>query len=424
VSYWRRYPYESASAPTTAEDESVGFRDGDLWYHTAATTLYACSDQETGTWTAVTGGGGGGAVSSVFGRTGAVTALSTDYAAHYQPLDADLDAIAALASTGVAVRTGAGTWTVRTIAGTTDEVAVANGSGVSGAPTIGLASNPTVPGTGGMVIPIGTTAQRGASTAGRLRANTTLGALEYYDGANWVQVSIEPTKSRGLYYYEDFLTDAATVTAGHGRGIETNTGTGAATALSAALAGSGNHPGQVTTTTGTTAAGGATFQAAGSSSIALGGGEWRFDLWFYIPDLSAVAQEYGLLLGFFDVPNAANQVDGAYLLYDRLGSSTGSTASTNWQTVTTAGSTRTFTTSSTAVVEDTWIRATVIVNAAASSVSFLINDAAIVTAHTTNIPTGSQTLGAGWCIKKSAGTTARTVIVDALELQAAFTTPR
>jgi hypothetical protein len=183
--------YSDSVAPTTAEDSAAGYRLGDHWVDTTTNDPYVLVEATTGTWTLLSGGGGGGgSVSSVFGRTGVVTALSTDYAAHYQPLDADLTAIAALASTGVAVRTGSG-WTVRTIAGTTDEVAVANGSGVSGAPTIGLASNPTVPGTGGMVLPIGTTGQRGASTAGRLRASTTLGVLEYYSGAAWEQLASE-----------------------------------------------------------------------------------------------------------------------------------------------------------------------------------------------------------------------------------------
>lgn len=45
------------------------------------------------------GGGGGGAVTSVFGRTGAVVAASGDYTAYYQPLDTDLTAIAALTTT-------------------------------------------------------------------------------------------------------------------------------------------------------------------------------------------------------------------------------------------------------------------------------------------------------------------------------------
>jgi hypothetical protein len=134
-------------------------------------------------WTQQTGGGGGGgAVSSVFGRTGAVTALSSDYSAHYQPLGSDLTAVEALASTGLAARTAAGTWALRAVTGTTDEILVTNGAGTAGDPTVGLASNPTIPGNGGLVLPSGTTAQRGASTTGRFRHNTTLTAIEYYDG--------------------------------------------------------------------------------------------------------------------------------------------------------------------------------------------------------------------------------------------------
>lgn len=55
----------------------------------------------------------------------------------YQPLDADLTAIAALGSTGIAVRTAANTWAQRTITGDT-EIIVANGDGVSGNPTISI----------------------------------------------------------------------------------------------------------------------------------------------------------------------------------------------------------------------------------------------------------------------------------------------
>lgn len=55
-------------------------------------------------------------------------------------LDADLQAIAALAGTGILARTAAGAWALRTIAGTTNEITVTNGDGVAGNPTIGIAS--------------------------------------------------------------------------------------------------------------------------------------------------------------------------------------------------------------------------------------------------------------------------------------------
>ena len=50
----------------------------------------------------------------------------------------DLAALEALASTGLAVRTGSDTWAQRTITGTANEIALANGDGVGGNPTISL----------------------------------------------------------------------------------------------------------------------------------------------------------------------------------------------------------------------------------------------------------------------------------------------
>lgn len=56
-------------------------------------------------------------------------------------LDADLNAIANLSSTGFAVRTATDTWSQRTIAGTTNRVVISNGNGVLGNPTIDIDSN-------------------------------------------------------------------------------------------------------------------------------------------------------------------------------------------------------------------------------------------------------------------------------------------
>ncbi|MCL4367557.1 MerR family DNA-binding transcriptional regulator, partial [Patescibacteria group bacterium] len=52
--------------------------------------------------------------------------------------DADLTALAGLGSTGIAVRTGSNTWSQRMITGTTNQVIVTNGDGVSGNPTLSL----------------------------------------------------------------------------------------------------------------------------------------------------------------------------------------------------------------------------------------------------------------------------------------------
>ena len=67
-----------------------------------------------------------------------------------------------------------------TIVGTTNQINVANGNGVGGSPTVGIASNPLLPGTGYVGLPSGTTAQRGSPAYGALRYNTDTQSLEAY----------------------------------------------------------------------------------------------------------------------------------------------------------------------------------------------------------------------------------------------------
>jgi hypothetical protein len=55
-----------------------------------------------------------------------------------QAYDADLAAVAGLSSSGLIARTGAGAVAARTITGTTNQVTVTNGDGVSGNPTLSL----------------------------------------------------------------------------------------------------------------------------------------------------------------------------------------------------------------------------------------------------------------------------------------------
>lgn len=67
------------------------------------------------------------------------------------------------------------------IQGTANQIDVANSDGLSGNPTVAIASNPTIPGSGGMVVPSGTTAQRGAAINGTIRYNTDTFQFEIYD---------------------------------------------------------------------------------------------------------------------------------------------------------------------------------------------------------------------------------------------------
>ena len=99
-------------------------------------------------------------------------------------------AMGALASGIVINTTTTGVQLTRSLTGVTNETAVTNGNGLSGNPTVGIADNPTLPGTGYFYPPSGTTAQRpGSPMDGMVRYNTTLNALEVYESSAWDSLS-------------------------------------------------------------------------------------------------------------------------------------------------------------------------------------------------------------------------------------------
>ena len=68
---------------------------------------------------------------------------------------------------------------VPSVTGTVNQIAISAG------PTVAIADDAVLPGSGGVVVPVGTTGQRGASTDGNLRYNVTTGLFEGYSGG-WV----------------------------------------------------------------------------------------------------------------------------------------------------------------------------------------------------------------------------------------------
>jgi hypothetical protein len=138
------------------------------------------------TWASGTITAAGRAILDDADATAQRATLGLTIGTHVQAWDTDLDAYAALATTGIVARTGAGTVATRTITGTASQVTVTNGDGVAGAPTLAIASDPVLPGTGSVTVPVGTTAQRpGAPAVGMIRWNTTVPRLEHWDGSAW-----------------------------------------------------------------------------------------------------------------------------------------------------------------------------------------------------------------------------------------------
>ena len=99
-------------------------------------------------------------------------------------------ALANLSANGLMTITTAGALSATQIASVADQTAVFNADGTTGYPTIGLATNPTIPGTGAILIPVGTTGQRPAGVVGKMRYNSTDGAYEGYSGGSWRQFSL------------------------------------------------------------------------------------------------------------------------------------------------------------------------------------------------------------------------------------------
>jgi len=91
---------------------------------------------------------------------------------------------------GLVVLSTAGGVTSATITGTSSQISVANGTGIGGNPTISLADNAVMPGTSAMTIVTGTSAQQPSGSQGQLRFNSSTQTFDGYAAGTWRQFSL------------------------------------------------------------------------------------------------------------------------------------------------------------------------------------------------------------------------------------------
>ncbi len=147
----------------------------------------------------------GGSGTFNFG-SGTVTlpATVTGGTTSFQPRDSDLDAIAALSTTGILVRTGSGTATTRTITGnnTGANITVTSGDGVAGNPTLELANTTVTAGTFGSATAVGTVTVdakgRITSASNTTISSTTIAGTAVAPGGSISQDTITGLASTGL----------------------------------------------------------------------------------------------------------------------------------------------------------------------------------------------------------------------------------
>lgn len=238
-----------------------------------------------------------------------------------------------------------------------------------------------------------------------------------FDGTNWQAIYPENLigSANVLQLKEDFFSGFGVATGFIGTNGWTITNTGAASATTLLAPAQNNRPGQVLLSTGTNAAGSSSINI-NTNMMLLGGGSAVFEGSILLPTLGITAQQYIFRMGLGDTIGGTEPANGVYFQYaNGIGGDL-------WSIKTSNASTRSITTSATAVAAATWYKLTAVINAAGTSVQFFVNGTSIGTIAT-NIPT-TNSIAPFFHIVKTLGTTARTVQADYYTLIQRFTTSR
>lgn len=158
--------------------------DADLTLQAVTGTVYSSNGTDVSV-----ADGGTGASNASGARTNLGLAIGTDVQAY----NSQLATLSSYNTNGIFTQTSAGAYTGRTITGTSNEITLTNGNGVSGNPTVSLPSTIDLSGKTSLKIPASTTPT--VAAAGDIAIDTdtdnsaiTQGSIEYYDGTRVMYV--------------------------------------------------------------------------------------------------------------------------------------------------------------------------------------------------------------------------------------------
>jgi hypothetical protein len=198
-----------------------------------------------------------------------------------------------------------------------------------------------------------------------------------------------------IILFDDFISTTAVGGTG---ATNSSSGGGSVSIVSA----ESNHIGIASLSTGSSGSSGYSNIYWGSTNVYFGNGILNLEFLVRIPTLSTSSERYIIRAGFHDALND-DPTNGIYFKYDE-------STSANWIFGTSNNGTRTETTSSTVVTENTWIKLKISINATASSVVYYINGISIGSI-TTNIPITNPS-GIRYHIIKSVGSSTRLLQID------------